>query len=180
MRSRATSPIGLNSSFCHRSRRTGPLFDAWASTTSATKQETAKRSPIAADPSVLGFYNNDSNLWGGTPVDLEDETDTDFDDDDFEYGLDSALDEVLVPRGWLSLRRGHLGQARVWDMWYFELPSGAAMFLSPIENGGYFVVHRIGPDIQEPSYYSITRERLIEQLNRLETEGTLAWPTVLS
>jgi hypothetical protein len=106
-------------------------------------------------------------------MDSEDGTDVEAEDDDFEYGLDSALDEVLVPRGWLSLRRGHQRPARVWDMWYFELPSGAAMFLSPIEKGGYLVVHRIGSDIQEPSFYSIPRERLIEQLNRLETEGTL-------
>ncbi|MGN7191984.1 hypothetical protein [Curtobacterium sp. SAFR-003] len=113
-------------------------------------------------------------------MDLEDETDAEFDDDDFEYGLDSALDEVLVPRGWLSLRRGHLGKAQVWDMWYFELPSGAAMFLSPIEKGGYFVIHRVGSAIQEPRHYSISRERLIEQLNHLETQGTLARPTLLS
>lgn len=49
-------------------------------------------------------------------MDSEDGTGFEAEDDDFEYGLDSALDEVLVTRGWLSLRRGHLGPARVWDM----------------------------------------------------------------
>ncbi len=113
-------------------------------------------------------------------MDFSDGTDAQFDDDDYELGLDSALDEVLVPQGWLSLRRGHLGPARVYDTWYFELPSGVAMFLAPVEKRGYEVIHRIGSVIQEPRLYPIPRERLIGQLNRLEAEGTLAWPTVLS
>ncbi|AIV39175.1 hypothetical protein [Curtobacterium sp. MR_MD2014] len=113
-------------------------------------------------------------------MNFEDGIDAEFDDDDYELGLDSALDEVLVLRGWLSLRRGHLGPARLYDTWYFELPSSVAMFLAPVEKRGYEVVHRVGSAIQEPRLYSISRERLIEQLNRLETRGTLASSTLMS
>jgi hypothetical protein len=71
--------------------------------TPAIERATGKRSAVTGTPSVLGFHDDDSNFWEGTPMDFEDGVDAEFDDDEYELGLDSALDEVLVPRGWLSL-----------------------------------------------------------------------------